>query len=95
MVLEISSHHLLEPPHGSLRTLMHPQAQLGSNILQLGCHAFADRPAVYREVARLVVGPTDVGETQKVEGLRFSLSSLLPSFSGVAPKLDQARFLRV
>src|ERR1700730_145455 len=95
VILEIPPHHLLQPLHGSLYTLVHSHAQLGSNILQLRCHPFADRLAVHREVARPVVGPTDVGETQKIEGLRLSFSSLLPSLSGITPEFDQARFLRV
>ncbi len=69
--------------------------QLSPNLLQLGCHALADGLTVYGEMACLVVRPADVGETQEVEGLRFPFPMLLPVLGGVAPKLDQARFLRV
>ena len=42
-----------------------------------------------------MVGPTYVGETQKVEGFRLLLFQLLPSFSGIAPEFNQARLLWV
>jgi hypothetical protein len=42
---------------------MHLDPQLRVDIFQLGCHPLADRPTVYRKVARLVVGPTDMSET--------------------------------
>ena len=69
--------------------------QLCSNFLELGCQTFTHRLPPYREVARLVVGPTEVGETQKVKGLRLSFSALFPALSGEAPELDQARLLRM
>jgi len=34
--------------------------------------------------------PTLVGETQKREGLRFPLSTLLPATGGKPPELDQS-----
>jgi hypothetical protein len=63
-----------------------PLAQLRPNILELGRHALAHRPPLHREVSRLVAGPTDVGETQKIKGLRLPFSSLGPSLGGVAPE---------
>jgi hypothetical protein len=38
------------------------------NVFLLGCHAPAYSFPVHHEVTRLVVLPTDVSETQKVEG---------------------------
>jgi hypothetical protein len=58
---------------------VHPPARLPSYFFQLRGHALADRLPVHRKMARPVIGPTDVGETQKIEGLRFPFSSLLPS----------------
>src|SRR3989442_11280535 len=95
VIFKIPPHHLPQPLPRSAYTTMHPSPQLRSNLLQLRCHALADRLAVYREVARLVVGPTDLGETQKIEGLRLPFSSLLPSLSGIAPEFNQARLVRV
>src|SRR5208337_1801314 len=66
-----------------------------SDFLELGGQAFAHRLPADRVVTRLVVGPTDVGETQKIKGLRFSFSALLPALSGEAPKFDPARLFRV
>src|SRR5215510_15013701 len=42
------------------------------------CHALADGLSLDRELARLLACSTYVGETQKVEGLRFPLATLLP-----------------
>ena len=95
MILEIPPHHLPQPLQSLRKTGVHAPMQLRSNFLELGRQAFAHRLPAYREVARLVVGPTDVGETQKVKGLRLSFSALFPALSGEAPKLDQARLLRV
>jgi hypothetical protein len=67
MILEIPPHHLLQPRQRTGNATVHPLAQLGSDILQLRCHSFADRLAVYLKAARLVVGPTDVGETEKIK----------------------------
>src|SRR5215469_17780114 len=50
---------------------------------------------VDREFARLAVCPTNVGETQKAEGLRVPYSTPLPVLSGKAPEFNQARFLRM
>jgi hypothetical protein len=74
---------------------MHALPQLGPQLFQPRCHALADRLPMHREVTRLVVGPTDMGETQKVKGFRLPFSSLLPSFRGIAPEFDQARLLQV
>ena len=81
MILEIPSHHLLHPLHGSRHMRVHPLAQLRSNLFELGCHAFADRFPMDREFARLVVGPTDVGETQEIKGFRLPFPTLLPGSS--------------
>ena len=95
MILEISSHHLLQPLHGPRYPRMHSLSQLLPYVFELDCHAFADRFPVYREFARPVVRPTNVGETQKTEGFRLPFSTPIPSLSGKAPKFNQARFLRV
>jgi hypothetical protein len=67
---------------------MQPAPQLLPYVFQLGCHALAHGFPVHQKVPRLVVLPTDVSETQKVEGFRFSFSTLCPPLSGIAPKLD-------
>jgi hypothetical protein len=45
------------------------------------------------KVAGALIRPTDVSETQKVEGLRSSFPMLLPLLGGVPPELNQARLL--
>src|ERR1035438_7020187 len=67
MVSEIPSYHRLQPPQRPPDFLVHPLPQLRQNILQLGCHRFADRLPMYRVIARLSARPTDVGETRKTE----------------------------
>jgi hypothetical protein len=71
---------------------MHSLFQLGVNLLQLRCSAFADRLSDYGEIARLSARPTDVSETQEIEGLRASFSTLFPSFGGKPSEFNQARF---
>jgi hypothetical protein len=95
MVLEIASHHRPQPFHRVPDRPVQPLAQLGSQILQLGRHPFAHGLSMYRELPGLVVRPTDVGETQKVKGLRLPLPTLLPALRGITPELDQACLVRV
>jgi hypothetical protein len=45
---------------------MQPLSQLGIDLHQLRCSAFADRLSNYGEVARPSARPTDVGETQEM-----------------------------
>src|SRR5450432_4398696 len=93
MVLEISANHRLEPLPRSLRLLVQTLAQLLLDLLQLGCHALADRLPVHLEVPRLMILPTYVSETQKVKGFRLPFPSLRPSFSPIAPEFNQSRLL--
>src|SRR4029079_16825457 len=92
---EVPPHHLDEPLPGGLGRGVHSLSQLRSSLLELGRHALADRPSMHCEVSRLMVGPTDVSDTQKIEGLRLPFPPLLPPFSGIAPELQQARVLWV
>jgi len=72
-----------------------PLAELLPNLFQLGCHALADRLPVHHEITRRVILPTNVSETQKVEGFRLPCPTLPPPFRGIAPKFQQARLLRM
>src|SRR5450432_1475153 len=93
VVLEISANHRLEPLPRALHLLVQTLAQLLSDLLQLGCHALADRLPVHLEVPRLMILPTNVSETQKVKGFRLPFPSLRPSFSSITPEFHQTRFL--
>src|SRR6266849_625962 len=95
VILEISPHHRLQP-FGRLRQrVMHSASQLGMDLLQLCCHPCADGRADDDEMARLPVSPTDVSETEKVEGFRTSRATQSPALGGIPPELNQARFLWV
>jgi hypothetical protein len=74
---------------------MPPLSQLLLYFFQLDRHAFADRLAVYREIAFLAAPPTTVSETQKVKGLWLPFSSPFPVLGGKPPELYQARLVRV
>src|SRR5579863_2667067 len=95
VVLEVPPHHRLQPLQRSADVLVHPLLQLLPNFLQFGCHTFADRSPTYREIALRLARPTDVGETQKVKGLRLPFPTLRPALSGISPKLNQACLLRM
>src|ERR1700676_4288013 len=74
---------------------VHALPQFGPHLFEPGCQAPADRLPMHGEFSRLMVGPTNVSETQKVEGFRLPFFPLLPSFSGIAPEFNQARLLWV
>src|ERR1019366_7225182 len=95
VVLEISANHRAQPLRRIRNRRVHPLAQRLPNILQLGGHQFAYRLAVYREVPLLPAPPTNVGETQKVEGLRLPFPTLLPALGGISPEFGQTDFIRV
>jgi hypothetical protein len=63
VILEIPPYHLLQPFHRSRYIGMHAPTQFNSNFFEFGCQALADRLPANREFARLVVRPTNVGET--------------------------------
>src|SRR5712692_3951906 len=95
VILEKSPHHRLQPFDRLRQRVMHAASQLGLDLLQLRCHPFADCRTGDDEIARLPVSPTDVSETEKVEGFRTSLPTQSPSLGGIAPEFNQARFLWV
>src|SRR5215470_3159433 len=95
VILEIPPHHGLQPLQGVLDGLVHARLQLRLDFFQLDCHALPDGLSSDLEEARLLARSTYVGETQEVEGLRFSFATFPPALAGVAPKLDQARLFRV
>jgi len=95
VILEIPANHRLQPLRRVLGPLVHARAELLPCLLQLGCHALADRLPQHHEVPRRMILPTDVSETQKVEGFRLPFPTFPPPFSGIAPKFNQARLLRM
>src|ERR1700730_2563688 len=95
VILEIPPHHLREPLPRLLRRCVHALSQFGPHLFEPGCHAPADRLPMHGEFTRLMIGPTNVSETQTAEGLRLLFSPLPPSFSGIAPEFNQACLLWV
>ena len=95
VVLEIATNHRAQPLPRFRHRCVHPLAQRLPKTLQLGGHPFAYRPAEYREVSPLPAPPTDVGETQKVEGLRLPCPTLLPALGALSPEFDRTSFIRV
>ena len=72
---------------------MHPVPELGSNFLKLCRELLADRFAQHRELPASGF-PADVGETQKVEGLRLTLAPIAPVPGRKTAELDPPRLLR-
>jgi hypothetical protein len=64
----------LQPLQGILDGLVQALLELRPDVFQLGRHALPDGLSLDHEEA-LLARPTDVGETQKVEGLRFSFAT--------------------
>jgi hypothetical protein len=57
VIWEIPPHLLYQPLAGGSRRSVHALPQLRPDILELGCPALADRPAVHREVSGLWLVP--------------------------------------
>src|ERR1035438_794929 len=95
MILEISANHRLQPLRRVLDLLVQALSELLPNLLQLCRHALADRLPVHHEVPLRVILPTDVSEPQKIKGSRLPSPTLAPPFSGITPKFNQARLLRM
>src|ERR1700739_4469641 len=95
VIAEIPANHRLEPRQRVLGLFVPAHAQLLPHLFHLGRHPLADRLPVHHEVPRRMILPTDVSETQKVEGFRFPCPTLRSPFSGIAPKFYQTRLLRM
>ena len=74
---------------------MTPVFELHFDCLELSHHPLLRRLAPYDERSILPALPAIMRETQKREGIRFSLSPLLSILCGEPPKLDQSRLLRM
>ena len=94
MVLVVTQHNLAKPCTELGRAMMLPALKLSLNGFELR-HSLLRRNPPDDESCVADALPTEVSETQKCEGLRFSLSSLFPVASGEPPKLDQSCLVRV
>lgn len=73
---------------------MHPPAEFGIDLFQLGMPLLPYRLAEYRKhsVSRFTA---DMGKAKEVEGLRFPIVTPLAIAGCKAAKFDQARLVRV
>jgi len=90
MVLVVTQHNSAKPSTDLGRAMMLTALQLSLDGFELGRHSLVRRDPPDDEDSVAVALPTVVGETQKREGLRFSLSTLLPVTGGKPPELDQS-----
>ena len=95
MVLVVAQHNLPKPCTDLARAMMLPALKLCLDGLSFATIRFF---AVMRQTMKaplLVALPTKVRETQKREGLGFSLATLFPVSGGEPPELDQSRLVRM
>src|SRR5436309_10526596 len=95
VIVEVALDHRSQPVPSLCNPLMPALAQLLPDCLQFAPQTLLDRLPPDFEPATLSGLPTDMRESQKIEGLGFALSSPLPVILRKAPKLDQPRFLRM
>ena len=95
MVLVVAGDNLPKPCTNLTGEIMFPALKLGLDGFQLRNHPLFRSDSPDSEGFVLVALPTVVGEPQEVEGLRFSLSMLLPGPDRIASELDQPGLIRV
>src|ERR1700731_4633031 len=94
MVLVVTQHNLSKPRTDFGRTVMLPALKFSLDGFQLRDHPLLSRdpPDGERSGGEL---PAKMGETQKSEGFRLSLATLLSVSSGEPPELDQPCVVRM
>jgi hypothetical protein len=95
MVLVVALHNLPKPCADFTRTMMLPVLKFCLDDIELRNHPLlrGDTPDVKGSAAREI--STKMRESQKREGLGFSLATLLPVSDGEPPELDQTRLVRM
>ena len=95
MVLVVALHDLPKPCADLTRTMMLPGLKLSLDRFQLRNHPLLRRnaPDIKSSAAREI--STKMRESQKREGLGFSLATLLEVSNGEPPELDQTRLVRM
>jgi hypothetical protein len=94
IVLTPAPIHALQPAARRLQVVMAAAAQFVPHVREFRLELSSRRPSMDGEVASPSL-PTDMGKTQKVEGLGWPLTGCGASFLRVAPELDQPCFLRM
>ena len=94
VVVEVALHNRSEPGTCLWHRIMHSQAKLLFDFLQLLAHALANSHTSH-SVRPLPALPADVREAKEVEGLRFPFPSAFAIRFGIPPEFDSARLVRV
>ena len=95
IILVVASDDRLEPFPGLHYRFVHPQPKLLFQSLKFRPHPLLYRLALHHKIARFPILPAPVRESQKVERLRLSFSSLTLVPFGIFSELYPARFLWV
>ena len=84
VVVEVALHDRFEPLTGLGQGIVHTLVELRLNASKLSPHALSDRLPPYCKPAQAVL-PTDVGEAQEIERLRFPFPPTFPVLFGLLP----------
>src|SRR5437667_6084322 len=93
VITNVSTHDRPQPLAPFRDGIMHASFAFALHLAQLRLQPFANRLPQDREASVPPLLPTDVGEAEEVERLRFPFSALLPVFSRERSELQQPRFL--
>ena len=94
MIVHVPLHHTAEPVRQSAAVMQVP-THMRVDGLDFGAQPLGDRFAFHGEAVPVAGTPTDVGEPEEREGLRFTLPAAAPVERGMAAELDQAGFVGV
>ena len=95
MVLVVPGDHTPKPYTDLTGAIMLTAAKLSLDDLELCNHSLFRSNPPDGEGLGLVALPTEVGEAQEVEGLRFPFPTPLPLTGRIAPELDQPCLVRM
>jgi len=93
VILEVSTHHRLQPVTLFGDGFMHPSLKFGFHLVQLRLQPFADRLPQHRKSSIALLLHADMRKAKKVERLRVPFSTPLPLVDRMRTKLQQSRFL--
>src|SRR6266568_957970 len=95
MVLVVAGDHTSKPYTDLTGAIMLTALKLGLDGFELRNHSLLRSDPPDGEGLGLVALPTEVGEAQEVEGLRFPFPTPLPFTGRIAPELDQPCLVRM
>ena len=95
VIVEIALNDRPQPPPDLCDGLVPPSPKLLLQLSQFRRESLVDRLAFDDEPTGFPGPPAHMREAQKVERLRFALAGLPPYFGSIAPKLNQARLVRM